>query len=196
MRYSKNNKPSATFDYSTRFLSAPPTSKEWRTTTYIINHPYRSYMIALALGVALSVGNAWAQDALPEIRQQGDISYISGGVGSDENDAMNSVKNAYNLRITSADVAGHFHGDTRIIIGDQKQMVLLDTTTQGPLFYTNLPKGRYTVQGFSDGQSKTKTVNIVPGKVSRVNFSWANEVAEISEDARLRSDMNLSHDSY
>ena len=105
---------------------------------YFLKHPYRSYMIALALALALSAGNAWAQDGLPDVRQQGDVSYISGGVGSDESDALEAVKNDYNLRITSADITGHFRGDTRIIVTDAAQTVLLDTTSQGPLLYAKL----------------------------------------------------------
>jgi hypothetical protein len=135
-----------------------------------LKNSYRSYMIALAVALALSAGNAFA--GMPEMQQQGDIPYISGGIGSDETDAIEAVKENYNLRVTSADKTGHFRGDTRIIVSDVTEDVLLDTITQGPLFYANLPKGRYTVYGYSEGQSKTQKVTITKGKTTRVHFSW------------------------
>lgn len=76
------------------------------------------------------------------------------------------------------------------------QTVLLDTTSKGSLFYAKLPKGRYTVYGYSEGQSKTQKVTITTGKASRVHFSWAQSVADISDTGNLRQDNNLSHDSY
>lgn len=57
-------------------------------SAYFLSHPYRSYMIVLAVAVALSAANVWAQDALPAVQQQGDITYISGGIGSDESNAL------------------------------------------------------------------------------------------------------------
>ena len=145
---------------------------------YFLRHPYRSYMLAFAIALALSAGNAWAQAGLPQAYQQGDVIFISGGIGDNETEALEAVKNDYNLRITSADSTGHFRGNTRIIVSDASETVVLDTTSQGPLLYTNLPKGRYTVYGYSEGQSKTQKVTVVTGKASRVRFSWKATAAD------------------
>lgn len=136
----------------------------------------RSALLALMLATSLHTTSAWAQseysDYLPEIHQQEDISYISGGIGENETEALREVKDQYNLRITSADKTGEYRGDTRIIVSDTQGTVLLDATSAGPLFYTNLPNGRYTVDGYSEGQSKRKTIKVVRGKHARVHFSW------------------------
>jgi hypothetical protein len=134
----------------------------------------KSYLLALALATALTTP-VWAQvdlSYLPEVQQQGEIRYLSGGVGDDETAALQSVKEQYNLRVTSADKTGEYRGDTRIVIRDLKQNVLLDTTSNGPLFYTNLPNGRYVVEGYSEGQSKRKNVTIKNATHARVHFSW------------------------
>jgi hypothetical protein len=139
---------------------------------YFLDYPYRSYMMALSVAIVLSVANAWAQDGLPTVQQQGDVTFVSGGIGSDESDALRAVKGDYNLRIISADKDGHFRGDTQVVVSDMKGNVLLDTMTQGPLLYANLPDGRYIVEGSSEGQTNKQTIRIATGKNTRVHFSW------------------------
>lgn len=116
-------------------------------------------------------------EAMPAMQQQGNISYVSGGVGQEESSALESVKHNYNLRITSADKTGHFFGDTHVVVSDMQQHALLDTTG-GPLFYASMPNGRYVVEGFSGGQSSKQTVTIASGKPASVHFSWNQEIAD------------------
>mgnify|MGYP000910258691 CR=1 FL=1 len=136
----------------------------------------RTTVLALVLATSLYSPSVWAQSAysdyLPQIYQQGDVSFLSGGIGENETEALREVKEQYNLRVTSADKNGEYRGDTRIIISDAQGTVVLDTVSAGPLLYTNLPNGRYTVDGYSEGQSKRKAVKVVKGKHARVHFSW------------------------
>jgi hypothetical protein len=155
--------------------------KKSAISAYFLQHPYRTYMMAFTVALALSAGNAFAQ--MPEAHQQGDVSYISGGIGSDETDAIEAVKESYNLRVTSADKTGHFRGDTEIVIRDMKQNVLLDVTTQGPLFYAQLPNGRYIVEGISEDQSRKQTIRIANAKATRVHFSWPVSLVDMSTSA-------------
>ncbi len=132
------------------------------------------YVLAIT-AVALHVCPAWAEDNLPEVQQQGSISYVSGGVGLEESEALEAVQHNYNLRIMSADRGGHFSGDTHIVVSDPQRHEVLDTTG-GPLFYANLPNGRYVVEGSSAGQSKRQTVTIANGKAALVHFSWPQAI--------------------
>jgi hypothetical protein len=148
---------------------------------YFLKHPYRCYMAALAVAITLVALPAFAQSQMPEAHQQGDIVYISGGIGADETAAIESVKGDYNLNVTSADKTGHFRGDTEIVIRDMKKNVLLDVTAQGPLFYAKLPNGRYTIEGISDDQSRKQAVRITSEKNARVHFSWPVSLVDMVE---------------
>lgn len=159
-----------------RVLSIERRKKSW-ITTYFLEHPYRSYMIALAVAIALSAGTAWA-DAMPEAHQQGDIVYISGGIGSGETEALALVKKDYNLHITSTDSAGSFLGGSRITISNAKREMLIDVVARGPLFYARLPNGRYTIESFNATSSKKQSVHITSDKASRVHFSWPVSAAD------------------
>jgi hypothetical protein len=138
-----------------------------------LNHHTLLACIALTM---LSASPLWADDVL-EVHQQGDMSYVTGGIGEDESDALQATQHNYNLHVMNADKDGHFSDDIRIVISDPKHTVLLDTVG-GPLFYANVPSGRYLVEGFSDTQSKKQTVTIAGNKTVRVRFVWPQDATD------------------
>jgi hypothetical protein len=140
-----------------------------------LNHPLVPVFVVLA---ALSALPAWAADENQlEVYQQGDISYVSGGIGKEERDALQATQANYNLRVMNADKTGHFSGDTRIIIRDLQHNILLDVTS-GPLFYANMPRGKYVVEGFINQQSKKQRVTIAKGKPALVRFMWLENMSD------------------
>lgn len=142
-------------------------------------HFFKYLPCALALGAvaALQVFTAWAEDDVLEIQHQGTLSYVSGGIGSEESVALEIVQRNYNLRIMSSDKTGHYSSDIHIVVSDFDHNAILDTTG-GPLFYTNLPNGSYVVEGFNKGQSKKQVVTIVGGRPAHVHFIWRENSAD------------------
>lgn len=145
--------------------------KKSALVAFFFRHPYRAYMIALAVAIGLSAATAWADSPL-EPHQQGEVIYLSGGIGSDETEALALVKKDYNLQLTSTDATGHYLAGSRIIIRNAAQVVLIDVVAQGPLFYAHLPNGRYIIESFNGTGSKKKSLTISQGKTARINFSW------------------------
>jgi hypothetical protein len=134
-------------------------------------------MLAAIAYAALSASPVWAEDSMLEVQQQNGIFYVTGGIGKDESDALRATQTNYNLRIMNADKAGHFSGDTRIVISDLQHNPLLDATS-GPLFYANLPKGRYIVEGFTGEQSRKQTINVATKKTIHVRFMWPEDISD------------------
>lgn len=141
---------------------------------------FHSILAIIALA-ALSASPAWAQDSPLEVQQQGNFSYVTGGIGDDEKSQLETTQHNYNLCVMNADKAGHFSGDTRIVISDLQRNPLLDATT-GPLFYANLPKGKYIVEGYSAGQTKKQTVNISNTKPTHIRFIWPEDMSDTPND--------------
>lgn len=139
-----------------------------------LNHHIVLAVVSLA---ACSASPVWADDNPLEVQQQGEISYVTGGIGKDESDALRATQTHYNLRIMNADKSGHFSGDTRVVISDLQHNALLDATS-GPLFYANLPKGKYIVEGFANEQTKKQVVTIASGKPARVRFVWPEDISD------------------
>lgn len=103
--------------------------------------------------------------------QVGNATYITGGIGDEERHILQVSKNNYNLHIMSAERTGHFHGDTRVVIQDQRGNVMIDAEA-GPLFYASLPAGSYTVEATSEGRTKRQRVMVNERKASSIHFSW------------------------
>lgn len=106
----------------------------------------------------------------------GTITYITGGIGQDEQQALKAVEKKYNLHILMSMKDGHFIADARIVIRDKKGNQLLDVET-GPMFYASLPAGKYTVEVSHDGQTKKEPdVNVgkegTNSEKSYYAFSW------------------------
>ncbi len=103
--------------------------------------------------------------------QQGNVRYITGGIGDEERDALNSVKGEYNVHVTSTNRDGEFNGDTQITIVDRSGAKLVNVDA-GPLFYAQLPAGSYTLQAVNNGIEKQQKVTVGGSKDAKVYFRW------------------------
>ncbi len=121
---------------------------------------------AVALAATLSVGfagSAYAQGAsdvtggtstddtsagnangggLPQVLQQGDVSYTSGGVGLDESKALQSAQNQWPLSLRFTGPGSDYLADVHVKIVDAHSADVLDATSRGPYMLVKLRPGR------------------------------------------------------
>ena len=115
--------------------------------------------------VLLSAGLIFAAPVLaqpmPQAQEQNGISYITGGVGVDEAKAIESMRGRYNLHLTVTAKNGDFLAYVPVkVINSRKQMVL-DTKTNGPYLFAQLPAGRYEViAGGEEARVQKRTVQV------------------------------------
>ena len=148
------------------FVSSPASAQlQDQTQTYTPNQAYDDYP------EQKNAEYVDLRDYLPPVQQQGELRFITGGIGEYERDALEKVKPQYNLHIMSADMDGAFAGDTHLVIADADGDIVLDADV-GPIFYGLLPRGRYVVTASSEGQMKKQTINIGAKKATRLHFSW------------------------
>ena len=100
----------------------------------------------------------------------GNVTYITGGIGDEERDALKAVRQDYNLWIMSSSSTGEFLGDIQINITNAHGDVVLDAPA-GPIFYASLPAGSYSVQATSQGHAKKQRVT-VGKKGAPLHFTW------------------------
>lgn len=106
-----------------------------------------------------------------EAAQPGTIKYVTGGVGSEERSALEATQRDYNFRLMSANTEGGLVGDTNIVIRDTSGNEILRAVA-GPIFYADLPNGKYTLEASSDGQVKQKPFTVGQSKPAVVHLSW------------------------
>jgi hypothetical protein len=99
--------------------------------------------------------------------------YLSGGVGSDEREAMEERGKAFNLKLAFAEARGPFLADVRVVIADAKGVEIFSVDSAGPWFYIELPPGRYNVKATYKGQTKElRNVPVPRDKAAKRTLAW------------------------
>ncbi|HYL88563.1 MAG TPA: carboxypeptidase regulatory-like domain-containing protein [Burkholderiales bacterium] len=124
---------------------------------------------ALALALALPV----LADTLPQSRTEHGITYMSGGIGSDESAAMKAEAKNYPLSLVfSAGRHDAYLADVPVTIKDRSGKTLLDTVSSGPLMLLKVPAGKYTIVATRDGKALHRTVLVKAKGDRQVLFHW------------------------
>jgi len=128
--------------------------------------------VALATGAALAAAaavfsppaHAMAADGLSQQTAPSGVTYIAGGVGQGQVDAMHAMRGDYNLRMTFARAhTGDYLADIHVRIEDMHGKKMVDTLAPGPLFYARLPDGTYRVLSTFGAQQQSREVTIGKG---------------------------------
>ena len=129
-------------------------------------------VITVSLG---TLGPVVAADmeALPEAQTQNGITYLSGGIGLDESEAMKAAAKDYTLMITcSVQPTGKYLADVKVNITDKSGSPVLETVIDGPMLLVQLAPGQYRISADNDGVTMNRTVDIGSKHPTRVNLSW------------------------
>jgi hypothetical protein len=142
------------------------------------NYNFRSLFSTCAgISAMLLVAGASADgNPLPPVQYAGAISYIAGGIGSDESNAMKEEAGSYALSMIFADRIGDrnvYTTDVQLTIASAGGTSVLDIPSAGPLLLVNLPAGEYRVTATARGISKTRLVQVSAGSHRQLVFEWA-----------------------
>jgi hypothetical protein len=107
-----------------------------------------------------------------QAQQQGNITFVSGGAGDEDREALKQVESQYNLRLMFAARNGDFLANVGVTLSDAHGKAMLDTIAEGPIFYAHVPPGRYRLTVSNQGQSQSKDINVGAG-ATRQDFYWA-----------------------
>jgi hypothetical protein len=137
----------------------------------------RSVMIRLALSGVLAyqpfiaLAEQMAQQPEPE------VTFISGGIGESELEMMQGRAKDFSLEfvfVQKLKQKEEFLANVNLKIQDAHQNIVVDTVTDGPYLFVNLPKGKYAVTAEYGGEIKRQKVYVSTKKHQKVVFWWPN----------------------
>jgi hypothetical protein len=134
-------------------------------------HFRRSLAAMLIFGTGLSVAYA----DMPRVQQQGNIQFVTGGVGQDESNSMQAAEKDYSLSMVFAQRVGNqndYTADVPVTITDGKGATVLQTTTNGPFLLVKLPPGTYKITSTYNGKELVRQATISQGSHERAVFEW------------------------
>ncbi len=108
------------------------------------------------------------------IFRNGDIAYVSGGVGEDSRARLNAMQE-FNLRLVFALGSGAFVSGVTVDVDDGAGKPLVHTISDGPIFLAHLPAGRYKLAATLGGKRFERGIAVARGKQSRLDFRWPAE---------------------
>jgi hypothetical protein len=116
------------------------------------------------------------------------VQYVSGGVGIDEEAAMRSVSKQYNLKMSFRMAgSGQYFADVKVKVNDAKGKAVLDTVSEGPCFFAQLPPGSYTVNAQNKGVARTQKIALTAKPGPGLNLFWPAEADEKAEQGKPMS---------
>jgi hypothetical protein len=80
--------------------------------------------------------------------------YMTGGVGLEEREIMQSLDADYNLKLSFPELSGDYLSDVRIMMEDQSGKEIVNMTTNGPWLYVKVPPGTYDVEASFEGETR------------------------------------------
>ncbi|WP_175941183.1 carboxypeptidase-like regulatory domain-containing protein [Burkholderia pyrrocinia] len=131
------------------------------------------FAVAAALAAGFAAGAYAQSDGLPVARQQGDVTFVSGGIGLDESTAFQRNEAKWPLALRFTGKGGEFLADVHVRIVDGKGAEVLKTDTRGPYMLVQVPPGRYTVQASYQGSDESRTVTVGAKGGAKAAFQWS-----------------------
>lgn len=137
--------------------------------------------IATISALLLSVGYAHAGAALPPIHHNGQVAYLSGGIGQDEAQAIEVNSKQWPLTLEFVVKSKHraeYAADVQVVISDSKGHAALKATTDGPFLLAKLTPGRYAVDAKLGDKTLHKSLVIAGGQPTKALFEWPQGTGE------------------
>lgn len=142
----------------------------------------RKATIAAALGSLMMAGAfAQAAAALPPVHKNGQIEYLSGGIGRDEATTIESASKQWPLTLEFAvkdRQRADFAADVKVIVRDAKGHAALQTTADGPFLLARLAPGHYSVDATLAGKTLHESVLVKHGQPVKAVFVWPSGTGE------------------
>ena len=132
-------------------------------------------VLTLGAGVVGSVAaqsndSAMMPTGMPAMRQAGDITYVTGGVGLDESHALRSAAPHWPLELLFAGPGSDYLSDVHVDVTNGSGSVF-KATADGPFMLVKLPPGNYTVHATYKGDEKTQAIK-VGSEHQKASFRW------------------------
>jgi hypothetical protein len=145
-------------------------------------------VIATSIGLTMA-GGAWAQASsadtsdtssagntngggLPQVQQQGAVSYTSGGVGLDESRALLREQAHWPLSLRFTGPTADYLAGVHVRVADARGSEVLSTEAMGPYMLVKLNPGTYTVFAKYKDQEQKHSVTVAGNGKAKVAFHW------------------------
>ncbi len=113
--------------------------------------------------------------SLPAPQNAGEVTYIMGGVGKSEADAIRHVARYYPLEVEfllKTKPKNEQLSDVKVRIKDANDKTILNVIADGPFLLAKMPAGKYTISAERNRKVEHRQFSIAGNDHQRVVFEW------------------------
>jgi len=139
----------------------------------------RTFVIATAIavsGMTLTLNAIGGTDShLPAAQKAGEVTYIIGGIGQTEADAIKHAAKYYPLELEfllKAKPKAEYLSNVQVRIKDAHDRMVLNVNADGPYLLAKMPAGKYTISAERNGKVEHRQIEISATDHRRVVFEW------------------------
>lgn len=113
--------------------------------------------------------------SLPPAQSQGQVEFLSGGIGADESDAIKKEAVSWPLLLELAQAGNpraEYISDVPVTISDESGKIVLDTVAEGPFLLVKLPPGKYSVEATYQSIKLYRQLDIRKGQHEKLTLIW------------------------
>lgn len=105
-------------------------------------------------------------------KNDGNVTYVSGGIGDEEVDEIRLRERDFNLKLLFAERDGSYLGSVDVVVLNAKGDKVLEAHSAGPFLLARLPQGSYVIKVSMNGQEQQKKLSITEKRRSEAVFRW------------------------
>ncbi len=139
----------------------------------------KTFVIATAIavsGMTLTLNAIGGTDShLPAAQKAGEVTYIMGGIGQTEADAIKHAAKYYPLELEfllKAKPKAEYLSNVQVRIKDAHDRMVLNVNADGPYLLAKMPAGKYTISAERNGKVEHRQIEISATDHRRVVFEW------------------------
>jgi hypothetical protein len=132
---------------------------------------------AVALAALLAVPHSAAAQQQPfadiKVHKQSGIPYVSGGKDEAERKEMQRIANKYPMQLVfTKDGSPEGVNGVKVAVKDMKGDRVIEAVSDGPFFHFNPPSGRWTMDAELDGETVSRTVDLIGRRYILLEFHF------------------------
>jgi hypothetical protein len=125
------------------------------------------------LGASPVFANSVTDSVLqPEVQTYNGIPYMSGGFGLEERAELRAMSKSDNLELSFALKNKDYLSGADLLIKDDQGKDILKAVSDGPLFFTKLPAGKYTIEATAESRTEEQVAQVPAKGQTRIYFAW------------------------
>jgi hypothetical protein len=112
---------------------------------------------------------------VPEPQTDGNIQFISGGIGSDESASIKAVAKKWPLYIEFSkrdENKSVWISEVSVTITDAKGQQVFTQSNQGPMLLVGLKPGKYSIQASYEDVKMVRSLTVSSSQFQKISFQW------------------------